>query len=100
MTFEIDGHRNTTESGEPGKQINIRPRRVEDMVDSTSPETHATPAADVEAPAKQAACLACRSIKIKCLRDSGATACKRCTNKGVSCTIPDYRVGRRKGVPK
>lgn len=49
---------------------------------------------------KTAACLSCRNIKIKCVRGEGATACTRCLNKGTRCTIPEYRVGRRKGVPK
>ncbi|KAJ5902223.1 hypothetical protein N7495_002751 [Penicillium taxi] len=49
---------------------------------------------------KRAACLSRRSIKIKCVRSSSqATVCNRCLSKGVKCSVPDYRVGRRKGVP-
>lgn len=50
--------------------------------------------------AKQAACLACRNIKVKCIRDVGAILCRRCLRKGDECVIPEFRLGRRKGVPK
>lgn len=47
---------------------------------------------------KQAACLPCRKSKIKCVRASDAPACKRCEHIGVRCIVPDYHVGRYKGV--
>lgn len=68
-------------------------------VDGASLSTTPPPESDQNV-RKTAACLSCRSIKIKCVRNEGATACTRCLNKGTRCTIPEYRVGRRKGVPK
>lgn len=43
----------------------------------------------------------CRKSKVKCIRDPGSTICKRCdsTGKGNECVIPEYHVGRYKGVP-
>ncbi|KAK5945306.1 hypothetical protein PMZ80_002510 [Knufia obscura] len=47
---------------------------------------------------KQAACLECRRSKVKCLRAPEAAACKKCTSAGVDCVVPEYHVGRYKGV--
>jgi hypothetical protein len=47
---------------------------------------------------RQAACLGCRRSKIKCLRDPDATTCRRCEAGGHECVIPEYHVGRYKGV--
>ncbi|KAK7547552.1 hypothetical protein IWX49DRAFT_224471 [Phyllosticta citricarpa] len=47
---------------------------------------------------KQAACIACRKTKTKCLRDPGAPVCKRCIQKGSECIIPFHHVGRQKGT--
>jgi hypothetical protein len=49
---------------------------------------------------KQAACLNCRRSKTRCLRDAGDLRCKKCTQTGAECIIPDYRVGRKKGIKK
>lgn len=50
---------------------------------------------------RSAACLKCRKSKVKCIRSPGLTVCKRCdsTGKGNECVIPEYHVGRYKGVP-
>ncbi|KAH6644747.1 hypothetical protein C7974DRAFT_27100 [Boeremia exigua] len=47
---------------------------------------------------KQAACLNCRKSKIKCRRDEGAPNCERCTHLGTECVIPEFHIGRQKGV--
>ncbi|KAF2624908.1 hypothetical protein BU25DRAFT_373096 [Macroventuria anomochaeta] len=47
---------------------------------------------------KQAACLNCRRSKIKCRRDEGAPNCERCTHLGAECVIPEFHIGRQKGV--
>ncbi|GME33788.1 Zn 2cys6 transcription factor [Neofusicoccum parvum] len=47
---------------------------------------------------KQAACIACRRTKTKCLRDPGASVCKKCRQKGSDCVIPSHHVGRQKGT--
>ncbi|KAL3418589.1 hypothetical protein PVAG01_10305 [Phlyctema vagabunda] len=47
---------------------------------------------------KQAACLNCRRSKTRCMRNPGDEKCKRCTQTDSECVIPDYHVGRRKGV--
>lgn len=49
---------------------------------------------------KQAACLNCRKSKIKCRRDEGAPICERCQHVGIDCVIPDFHIGRQKGVKK
>lgn len=49
---------------------------------------------------KQAACIACRRTKTKCLRDPGASVCKKCRQKGSDCVIPSHHVGRQKGTKK
>lgn len=48
--------------------------------------------------AKQAACLECRRSKIRCVRSPDAPTCKRCANVGSECVVPEYHVGRYKGV--
>lgn len=50
--------------------------------------------------AKQAACINCRRSKLKCFRDDRVTTCTKCQQRGVDCIIPEYRVGRHKGVKK
>lgn len=54
--------------------------------------------AECDQPVKQAACLECRKSKVKCVRLAGASACKKCSNSGSECIVPDYHVGRYKGV--
>lgn len=47
---------------------------------------------------KQAACFECRKSKVKCVRGLEEATCKRCRNIGTECVIPEYHVGRYKGV--
>lgn len=47
---------------------------------------------------KQAACLECRRSKTKCNRSANADACKKCASAGIDCIVPEYHVGRYKGV--
>ncbi|KAF2845977.1 hypothetical protein T440DRAFT_502142 [Plenodomus tracheiphilus IPT5] len=47
---------------------------------------------------KQAACLNCRRSKIKCRREEGAPICDRCQHVGAECVIPEFHIGRQKGV--
>ncbi|KAF2864898.1 hypothetical protein BDV95DRAFT_508308 [Massariosphaeria phaeospora] len=47
---------------------------------------------------KQAACLNCRKSKIKCRRDLGAPICEKCQSTGTECVIPNFHIGRQKGV--
>ena len=47
---------------------------------------------------KQAACLECRKSKVRCQRAARAISCKRCANSGFQCVVPEYHVGRYKGV--
>ncbi|OWP01951.1 hypothetical protein B2J93_4577 [Marssonina coronariae] len=47
---------------------------------------------------KQAACLNCRKSKTKCVKEPGEAKCKKCAQTDVECMVPDYRVGRKKGV--
>lgn len=54
--------------------------------------------ADQSNASRQAACLQCRRSKIKCLRDPNSTVCRRCEGNGSECVIPEYHVGRYKGV--
>jgi Fungal Zn(2)-Cys(6) binuclear cluster domain len=63
-----------------------------------SAEESASP--DASNAARQAACLACRKSKIKCIRNPDSTVCKKCTSSGGECVIPEYHVGRYKGVKK
>lgn len=55
---------------------------------------------DIVMSAKQAACLNCRRSKIKCRRDEDASTCERCLNVGSECVIPEFHIGRQKGVKK
>lgn len=48
--------------------------------------------------AKQAACLNCRRSKTRCLRNPEDLKCRKCSQADVECVIPDYRVGRKKGI--
>lgn len=47
---------------------------------------------------KQAACLACRKSKVRCMRSADSNACKKCVSANVECVVPEYHVGRYKGV--
>ncbi|KAH7363769.1 hypothetical protein BKA65DRAFT_121581 [Rhexocercosporidium sp. MPI-PUGE-AT-0058] len=48
---------------------------------------------------KQAACLNCRKSKTRCLRNAAEDIrCKKCAQAGAECIVPDYRVGRKKGI--
>ncbi|XMA14581.1 hypothetical protein WAI453_007372 [Rhynchosporium graminicola] len=48
---------------------------------------------------KQAACLNCRKSKTRCLRNVAEDLrCKKCVQAGAECIVPDYRVGRKKGI--
>ena len=52
-----------------------------------------------EAPTiKQAACLECRKSKVKCTRPANTEICKRCSSADLACVVPEYHVGRYKGV--
>lgn len=51
-------------------------------------------------PQKQAACLNCRRSKTRCLRDAEDVKCKKCMQIEAECVVPDYRVGRKKGIKK
>lgn len=64
---------------------------------SAMDDSHREPSAKSN---KQAACIACRRTKTKCLRDPGATVCKKCRQKGSDCVIPSHHVGRQKGTKK
>ncbi|TVY36594.1 Satratoxin biosynthesis SC1 cluster transcription factor [Lachnellula occidentalis] len=57
-----------------------------------------TEKADNTASGKQAACLNCRRSKTRCLRDPGDLRCKKCTQTRGDCVVPEYRVGRKKGI--
>ncbi|TVY93946.1 Satratoxin biosynthesis SC1 cluster transcription factor [Lachnellula willkommii] len=57
-----------------------------------------TEKADNKASGKQAACLNCRRSKTRCLRDPGDLRCKKCTQTRGDCVVPEYRVGRKKGI--
>lgn len=50
-----------------------------------------------EAP-KQAACLNCRKSKIRCDRGPDEDKCRRCEQVGAECEIPDFHIGRQRGV--
>ncbi|KAI8932749.1 hypothetical protein NX059_010239 [Plenodomus lindquistii] len=47
---------------------------------------------------KQAACLNCRKSKIRCRREEGASICERCQHVKAECVIPEFHIGRQKGV--
>ncbi|KAL5115471.1 hypothetical protein ACEQ8H_006612 [Pleosporales sp. CAS-2024a] len=47
---------------------------------------------------KQAACLNCRKSKIKCRRGEDASVCERCEHSRTECVIPEFHIGRQKGV--
>lgn len=50
-----------------------------------------------EAP-KQAACLNCRKSKIRCSRPPDGNICRRCEHLGAHCKIPEFHIGRQRGV--
>ena len=54
---------------------------------------------DTSDASRSAACLKCRKSKVKCIRDLSTTVCKRCETSNSDCVIPEYHVGRYKGVP-
>ncbi|KAI9690450.1 MAG: hypothetical protein M1822_009413 [Bathelium mastoideum] len=47
---------------------------------------------------KQAACVNCRRSKIRCRRNESESQCEKCRQTGTDCVVPEYHVGRRKGV--
>ncbi|TGO86505.1 hypothetical protein BPOR_0298g00080 [Botrytis porri] len=49
-------------------------------------------------PHKQAACLSCRRTKTRCVREPPNINCQRCRQNNTECLVPDYHVGRRKGI--
>ncbi|KAI9645955.1 hypothetical protein NHQ30_005392 [Ciborinia camelliae] len=49
-------------------------------------------------PLKQAACLNCRRSKTRCVHDPTNINCQRCRQNKTECLVPDYHVGRRKGI--
>ncbi|RDW75848.1 hypothetical protein BP5796_06669 [Coleophoma crateriformis] len=63
-----------------------------------SDSTQSSPNNDKHSTTKQAACLSCRRSKTRCLRGAEDSKCKRCLQTDSECVIPDYHVGRRKGV--
>lgn len=67
------------------------------MTSRTENTARSTIQTDIDA-VKQAACLECRKSKVKCVRSPDASSCKKCSNSGSECIVPDYHVGRYKGV--
>jgi len=66
-----------------------------------SPSSSNTAEKDGSASQKQAACLNCRKSKTRCLRNVAEDIrCKKCAQTGAECIVPDYRVGRKKGIKK
>ncbi|EPE28174.1 hypothetical protein GLAREA_04965 [Glarea lozoyensis ATCC 20868] len=65
---------------------------------SPSSSTTAGDKGENSASNKQAACLNCRRSKTRCLRDAGVLQCKKCAQSGSECIVPEYRVGRKKGI--
>jgi len=64
-----------------------------------SPSSSNTAEKDGSASQKQAACLNCRKSKTRCLRNVAEDIrCKKCAQTGADCIVPDYRVGRKKGI--
>ncbi|OCL06816.1 putative Zn(II)2Cys6 transcription factor [Glonium stellatum] len=47
---------------------------------------------------KQAACLNCRRSKVRCRRNANNSRCERCQQAETECVIPEFHVGRQKGV--
>ncbi|RFU26097.1 hypothetical protein B7463_g10243, partial [Scytalidium lignicola] len=47
---------------------------------------------------KQAACWNCRRSKTKCLRAADDAKCMRCSRAELSCVIPEFHIGRQKGI--
>jgi hypothetical protein len=65
-----------------------------------SSSNDATEKGDSNNAQKQAACLNCRRSKTRCLRNQGDLRCKKCSLTQAECVVPDYRVGRKKGIKK
>jgi hypothetical protein len=65
-----------------------------------SSSNDATEKGDSNNAQKQAACLNCRRSKTRCLRNQGDHRCKKCSLTQAECIVPDYRVGRKKGIKK
>jgi hypothetical protein len=65
-----------------------------------SSSNDATEKGDTNNAQKQAACLNCRRSKTRCLRNQGDLRCKKCSLTQAECIVPDYRVGRKKGIKK
>jgi hypothetical protein len=65
-----------------------------------SSSNDATEKGDSNISQKQAACLNCRRSKTRCLRNQGDLRCKKCSLTQAECIVPDYRVGRKKGIKK
>ncbi|KAK0124703.1 hypothetical protein ONS95_009646 [Cadophora gregata] len=64
-----------------------------------SPSSSNTAEKDGPGSQKQAACLNCRKSKTRCLRNAAEDIrCKKCAQTGAECIVPDYRVGRKKGI--
>ncbi|KAL2072886.1 hypothetical protein VTL71DRAFT_12229 [Oculimacula yallundae] len=64
-----------------------------------SPSSSNTAERDGSGSQKQAACLNCRKSKTRCLRNVAEDIrCKKCSQTGAECIVPDYRVGRKKGI--
>ncbi|KAI9686297.1 MAG: hypothetical protein M1820_010671 [Bogoriella megaspora] len=63
-----------------------------------SPASPTSPGVRPSSRSKQAACVNCRKSKIRCRRDGADLKCEKCLQSGSECVVPDYHVGRRKGV--
>lgn len=70
---------------------------VIDMEDRSPSSSNTT---DKGESSKHAACLNCRRSKTRCLRDDGDLKCKKCSQTQAECVVPEYRVGRKKGIKK
>ncbi|KAH6671149.1 hypothetical protein B0J14DRAFT_564839 [Halenospora varia] len=68
------------------------------MEDRSPSSSNTAEKGDAPGPGKQAACLNCRRSKTRCLRDAGDPKCKKCAQTNSECVIPEYRVGRKKGI--
>lgn len=68
------------------------------MVDNESSEMTPTSGGEESNTLKQAACHGCRRSKVKCVRPPNAAACRKCASAGIECVVPQYHVGRYKGV--
>ncbi|EHL02080.1 hypothetical protein M7I_2035 [Glarea lozoyensis 74030] len=82
--------------------VQISPNKIPEHIEmdfqSPSSSTTAGDKGENSASNKQAACLNCRRSKTRCLRDAGVLQCKKCAQSGSECIVPEYRVGRKKGI--